>query len=60
MYLMPDVPAIVVGSQFVYDLQLGGYAFGFAFNGEPSAYKVAAPHPATLFTPEALSARSVR
>jgi hypothetical protein len=60
MYLMPDVPAIIVGSQFVYDLQLGGYAFGFAFNGEPSAYKVTAPHPATLFTPESLSARSVR
>ncbi len=60
MYLMPDVPAVVVGSQFVYDLQLGGYAFGFAFNGEPSAYKVTAPHPATLFTPESLSARSVR
>jgi len=60
MYLMPDVPAIVVGSQFVYDLQLGGYAFGFAFNGEPSAYKVTAPHPASLFTPESLSARSVR
>jgi hypothetical protein len=60
MYLMPDVPAIVVGSQFVYDLQLGGYAFGFAFNGEPSAYKVTAPHPATLFTPDSLSARSVR
>jgi hypothetical protein len=49
-----------VGSQFVYDLQLGGYAFGFAFNGEPSAYKVTAPHPATLFTPDSLSARSVR
>lgn len=60
MYLMPDVPAMIVGSQFVYDLQLGGYAFGFAFNGEPSAYKVTAPHPATLFTPDSLSARSVR
>jgi hypothetical protein len=60
MYLMPDVPAIVVGSQFVYDLQLGGYAYGFAFNGEASAYKVTAPHPATLFTPDSLSARSVR
>jgi hypothetical protein len=60
MYLMPDVPAIIVGSQFVYDLQLGGYAYGFAFNGEPSAYKVTAPHPATLFTPDSLSARSVR
>ena len=60
MYGMPDVPATIVGSQFVYDLQLGGYAFGFAFNGEPSAYKVTAPHPATLFTPDSLSARSVR
>jgi hypothetical protein len=60
MYLMPDVPAIIVGSQFVYDLQLGGYAFGFSFNGEPSAYKVTQPHPATLFTPESMSARSVR
>ncbi|HET7085841.1 MAG TPA: DUF1329 domain-containing protein [Rhizomicrobium sp.] len=60
MYLMPDVPAIIVGSQFVYDLQLGGYAFGFAFNGEPSSYKVTAPHPATLFTPDSLSARAPR
>jgi hypothetical protein len=60
MYLMPDVPAMIVGSQFVYDLQLGGYAFTFAFNGEASAYKVTAPHPATLFTPDSLSARSVR
>ena len=60
MYLMPDVPAIIVGSQFVYDLQLGGYAFGFAFNGESSAYKVTAPHPAALFTPDSLAARSVR
>ena len=34
MYLMPDVPAIILGSQFVYDLELGGYVYGFAFNGE--------------------------
>jgi hypothetical protein len=60
MYLMPDVPAMIVGSQFVYDLLEGGYAYGFALNGEADAYKVTAPHPATLFTPESLSARSVR
>jgi hypothetical protein len=60
MYLMADVPATIVGSQFVYDLQLGGYAFGFVFNGEASAYKVTTPHPATLFTPDSMSARSVR
>ncbi len=60
MYLMPDVPAVIVGSQFDYDFELGGYAFAFAFNGEPQAYNVTSPHPASLFSPEALSARSVR
>lgn len=60
MYLMPDVPAVILGSQFVYDLELGGYVYSFAFNGEPSAYKVTAPHDAALFTPDSMSARSVR
>ena len=60
MYLMPDVPAVIIGSQFNYDFELGGYASGFVFNGEPQAYKVTPPHPASLFSPEALSARSVR
>ena len=60
MYLMPDLPAMIIGSQFVYDLQLGGYAYAFAFNGEASAYKVTAPHPTSLFTPESMLARSGR
>jgi Protein of unknown function (DUF1329) len=60
MYLMPEVPAVILGSQFVYDFELGGYVYGFAFNGEPMAYNVTAPHPPTLFTPASLSARSVR
>lgn len=60
MYLMPDVPAVVLGSQFVYDFELGGYVYSFAFNGERSAYRVTAPHQPTLFTPGSLSARSVR
>jgi hypothetical protein len=54
------MPAVIFFSQFVYDFELGGYAFGFAFNGEPTAYKVTAPHPATLFSPDSMSARSVR
>src|SRR5215472_2069738 len=54
MYLMPDVPAVILGSQFVYDLDLGGYVFAFAFNGE--GYKVTAPHAPVLFTPESLAA----
>jgi hypothetical protein len=60
MYLMPDVPAVIIGSQFVYDLALGGYVFGFAFNDQPVSYKVTAPHPASLFTPQSLAARAVR
>jgi hypothetical protein len=60
MYLIPDVPALILGSQFVYDLELGGYAYGFAFNGEAAGYKVTPPHNPVLFTPESMAARSVR
>lgn len=58
MYLMPDAPAVILGSQFVYDLELGGYVLGFSFNG--GDYRIASPHPASDFTPEALAARAVR
>jgi hypothetical protein len=60
MYVMPEIPAVILGSQFVYDLDTGGYVFAFAFNDEPDTYKVTAPHPASLFTPESLAARAVR
>jgi hypothetical protein len=56
MYVMPELPAVILGSQFVYDLILGGYVYGFAFNGEPVHYKVTPPHPATALTPEAMAA----
>ena len=54
MYLVPDLPAVVLGSQFIYDLTLGGYVYGFAFNGDPIQYKVTAPHPAATLGPEAM------
>jgi hypothetical protein len=57
-YLMPDVPAVILGSQFVYDFDLGGYVYGFAFNRR--AYKVTAPHPASVFSPDILAAQAVR
>ncbi|HEY3777659.1 MAG TPA: DUF1329 domain-containing protein [Rhizomicrobium sp.] len=60
MYLMPEIPAVILGSQFVYDLALGGYVYGFAFNDQPQSYKVTAPHPAVLFTPQSMAARAVR
>jgi len=60
MYLMPDVPAVIIGSQFVYDLTLGGYVLGFAFNDEDAHYKVTPPHAATMLTPEALVIGAIR
>ena len=60
MYLMPDLPAVILGSQFVYDLVLGGYVFGFAFNDEPVHYNLTPPHPESAFTPETLSSQAVR
>lgn len=60
MYLMPEVPAVIMGSQFDYDFELGGYAYSFAFDQGAKTYKVTPPHPASLFSPDALSARSVR
>jgi hypothetical protein len=60
MYLVPDLPAVVLGSQFVYDLLLGGYVYGFAFNDEPVQYKVTAPHPENSYLPATFAAQAVR
>jgi hypothetical protein len=60
MYLVPDLPAVILGSQFVYDLLLGGYVYAFAFNDEPVQYKITAPHPESTFTPAAFAAQAVR
>jgi hypothetical protein len=60
MYVVPDLPAVILGSQFIYDLTLGGYVYGFAFNGDPLQYKVTPPHPATALTPEALVSQGAR
>ncbi|HEX4078910.1 MAG TPA: hypothetical protein VHX61_08575 [Rhizomicrobium sp.] len=60
MYLMPEIPAVILGSQFIYDLSLGGYVYGFAFNDQAQSYKVTAPHPASLFTPQSMAALAVR
>lgn len=59
-YLMPDVPAVILGSQFVYDFDAGGYMFGFAFNNEPGQYRVTAPHSPSVLTPQWMAAHAVR
>lgn len=60
MYLIPDLPAVIIGSQAVYDLLLGGYVFGFGFSEGSAHYKVTAPHPAAELDPQALIARAPR
>lgn len=60
MYLVPDLPAVILGSQFIYDLTLGGYVYGFAFNGDPVQYKATAPHTAAAIGPDAMVNQSAR
>jgi hypothetical protein len=60
MYLMPDVPAVVVGTQFVYDLVLGGYAADFVFSGDRAQYKVTGPHSPYIFSAQGLAATAER
>jgi uncharacterized protein DUF1329 len=57
-YLMPDVPALILGSEFVYDFDLGGYVYSFSFDHD--GYKITAPHPAKMFSPEWLASQAVR
>lgn len=60
MYLMPDLPAVILGTQFVYDLNLGGYVMSFAFNDEAVHYRVTPPHPAAALAPDALASEAGR
>jgi len=60
MYLVPDLPAAVLGSEFVYDLQGGGYVLAFTFNNEPVQFKLTAPHSPADFAPATLAAEGVR
>jgi hypothetical protein len=55
--VLPDVPAVILGSQFIYDLLQGGYVFSFALNGPGGFYKVTAPHGGAVFSAESLAAR---
>ncbi|GIL40049.1 DUF1329 domain-containing protein [Roseiterribacter gracilis] len=55
MYLVPDLPAVVLGSHITYDLVGGGYVFAFAFNDEPVQYKHEAPQGDLVFSPEGLA-----
>lgn len=55
MYLVPELPAVILGSQFIYDLVVGAYVYSFAFNDDAIQYKVTAPHTTAALSPEALA-----
>jgi hypothetical protein len=60
MMTLPDVPATIIGGQFVYDLLEGGYAYDFALGGPGDYLRVTAPHPTRVFEPDALAADQLR
>jgi hypothetical protein len=60
MVAIAELPAIVLGPQFVYDLQYGAYVYDFAFSGAPDGYRVTPRHPAGTFAPEGLAASGTR
>lgn len=60
MYLVPDLPAVVLGSQFTYDLQDGGYVFSLVFNDEEAQFRLTPRHKDSDFSPETLAAEGAR
>jgi hypothetical protein len=60
MYLVPDLPAVVLGSEFIYDLQGGGYILSFTFNDEKVQFRPTPPHKPSEFSPETLAATGER
>ena len=60
MMTLPEVPATIIGGQFVYDLLQGGYAYDFALGGPGDYLHVTKPHPARVFEADALAADQLR
>ena len=60
MTLLPEIPAVIIGAQYVYDLLQGGYCYDFTFGGPDGYYRVTAPHQADTFDADALAARALK
>ncbi len=60
MMNLPDVPATVIGGQFVYDLLQGGYVYDFSLGGRGDFLRVTPPHAASVFDADALAADAMR
>ena len=60
MTLRPEIPAVIIGGQFVYDLLQGGYCYDFSFGGPGGYYRVVPPHPTDTFDAGALAAGALK
>ena len=60
MMSLPEVPTVIIGGQFVYDLLQGGYVYDFALGGRGDYLHITAPHPASAFEPDAMAADQLR
>lgn len=56
---LPQLPAVIGGTQFTYDLLLGGYCTDFVVS-PPGNYVITPMHSADVFGPEAMAADSLR
>jgi len=55
MDLMPDMPAVILGSQFVYDLQYRACVYDFAFGKPNGSFRITPPHPESAYTPQGMA-----
>ncbi len=60
MLLLRDVPTIVTGTQFIYDLLLGGYVADFVLEHGRGDYRTTPPHAPDRFSPESMAADALR
>ena len=56
MDFMPQIPAIILGSQLVYDLPYHAYLLDFSYSRPGGRFRLSAAHPASAFTPEGMAA----
>jgi hypothetical protein len=60
MTLRPEIPAVIIGAQFMYDLLQGGYCLDFAFGGAHGYYRTTPLHAADLFSAAGLAGEELR
>ena len=60
MMTLPELPATIIGGQFVYDLLQGGYVYDFALGGPGDYLRITTPHPSRAFDADALAAEQLR